>query len=886
MKKLLVLLTILLVAGSTNAQTYVFQNMDHTVADGFWDMANLYNNQGDATAKWDVTDVTTGQKEGAGCVQLDYKVGAGDGWGGYIVRTSIKPLPNNQVFDLSTGTHLTFWYKVVSPVVMTSPGAIVMEFKICDILNGAENRVFREVPVDFTDASGQWKQATVDFTMGTDKSISWAYQAQDGDREMAWDHVNGFEWAVVYVPGTGGSATNTPTASGTILLDGFSITGDHYPPPFVSFESMASQFGIDDMGWAGATDKGSVTLTDNSTDVVEGTTGSLQFDYTCNASQDWGGFVAFDLNVTPPDKFVERTALTVFIKNKTACTTSVPARAIVRVFLFEDDGEQWITKVPIDLTTTSDWTRYRLPLKQTAYSTNGDQYPPVGAFGLNPNGAKGNETFNQEKVNKIRIEVLAVGVGPDAGPKGEKLTGTLLFGMMQNSGYQVYDIVAPAAPANVSVVKGNYSNLISWSDVSNEGTEKYYVYASKSPITDINAKGVEQVAGGIARGVQVYEHLIRTPLTDKDVTYYYAVNAIDKAGNIGAVATTAGTTNTAKGIPTIYHGTVNFKADGDLSEWKAAGITPFKLYPSKGSAHIMNNFKVDNDADLSTDVYVALDNNYLYVAYDVTDDIVYADDDKYMSTGYSWALDACELELGLYNQQASQHTAYQRGSYPDYHIRFNKVRARQDHWTAEKDSLLLPGPDYYWQEKFPTGYTVEARVALDHLANWRKSNTMTRDTIGTLIDGMKIPFDIVLGDNDGKNSTDLGSNREGQISWSPFNNDNGWWGPQYWMYTWLGNTDVTDVKEEALPFTYTLSQNYPNPFNPTTQIKYSISKVGNVSLKIYDVLGRVVSDLVNQEQQPGNYSVRFDASKLASGVYFYRIESGSFVSVKKMMLVK
>ena len=403
MKKLLVLLTILLVAGTTKAQTYVFQNMDHSVADGFWDMANLYNNQGDATAKWDVTDVTTGQKEGAGCVQLDYRVGAGDGWGGYIVRTSIKPLPNDQVFDLSTGTHLTFWYKVVNPVVMTTPGAMVMEFKICDILNGGENRVYREVPVDLTDASGQWKQATVDFTMGTDKTISWFYQAQDGDREMAWDHVNGFEWAVVYVPQGGGSATNTPTASGTILLDGFSITGDHYTPPFISFQGMASQFGIDDMGWAGATDKGSVTLTDNSTDVVEGTTGSLQFDYTCNASQDWGGFVAFDLPVTPPDKFVERTALTVFIKNKTACATSVPARAIVRVFLFEDDGEQWITKVPINLTTTSDWTRYRLPLKQVAYSTNGDQYPPVGAFGLNPNGAKGNETFNQEKVNKIRI---------------------------------------------------------------------------------------------------------------------------------------------------------------------------------------------------------------------------------------------------------------------------------------------------------------------------------------------------------------------------------------------------------------------------------------------------------------------------------------------------
>lgn len=887
MKRLLVLLTILLVAGYAKAQTYVFQGFDNSVASGWWDMANLYNNQGDATAKWDVADVTTGQKEGAGCVQLNYTVGAGDGWGGYIVRTSIKPLPNGQVLDLSTGTNLTFWYKVTKPAVMSKPGAIVVEFKICDILNGAEDRVFREIPIDLTDASGQWKQGSVDFTMGTDKTISWAYQANDGDRELAWDHINGFEMAVVYVPSGGGSATSTPTATGTVLLDGFSITGNHYPPPFVSFASMASQFGIDDMGWAGATDKGSVTLTDNNTDKVDGTNGSLQFDYTCNASQDWGGFVAFDLPVTPPAKFIERTALTVFIKNKTACATSVPKRAIMRIFLFEDDGEQWITKVPITLTQTSDWARYRLPLKQTAYSSNGDQYPPVGAFGLNPNGAKGNQEFNQDKVNKIRIEILAVGVGPDAGPKGEKLTGTILFGIMQNSGFQVFDITPPAAPANLAVAKGNYSNLISWSDVANEGTEKYYVYASKSPITDVNAAGVELVGNAIVRGTQVYEHLLRSPQTDKSVTFYYAINAIDKAGNVGAFSKTAGITNTAKGVPTIYYGTVtNFKADGDLSDWKALNIKPWKLRLSDGSEHVMNGFTVKDDADLSADVYVAMDKNYLYAAFDVTDDIVYADDDKYMSSGTSWALDCGELEIGLYNQEKAQHTAYKRGKNPDYHIRFNKVRARSDHWTSEKDSLLLPGPDYYWQEKFPTGYIIEARVSLDHLANWRKSSTATKDTIGTILEGSKIPFDIVIADNDGLNSPDLWRNRKGQISWSPFNNDNGWWGPHFWMYTWLGNKELTGVKEEQVPFSYTLSQNYPNPFNPATQIKYSISKAGNVSLKIYDMLGREVSELVNQEQQPGNYSVRFDASKLASGVYFYRIESGSFVSVKKMMLIK
>ena len=887
MKKLSVLLLILFVAGLTKAQTYVFESLDKSVANGFWDMANLYSNQGDSKAKWDVTDVTTDKKEGSGALQLDYLCGAGDGWGGYIVRTSIKPLPNGQVYDLSTGTKLSFWYKVTKPAVMTKPGAMVFEFKICDIVDGKENRVFREMPIDLTDASGTWKKVEVDFTMGTDKTISWAYQAQDGDREMAWDHVNGFEWAVVYVPKDGGSATNTPTASGTVLIDGFSVTGDHYAPPLLTFAKQASAFTTT---WSSGT--GGFTLKDEATDIVEGTTGSLKADYTCDASEDWGGVTGFEIPVTAPAKFVERTALTLFVKNAKACVTTVPKRAVLRIYMFEgNDGEQWVTKVPIDLTKVSDWTRYRLPLKQGVNggydgNTNSDQYPPVGTWARNPNGPKTDDVFNQEKVSKIKIEVLAIGAGgADKGPKGEKLVGTLLFSMLQNSGFQVYDITPPAAPAGVSVVKGTYSNLISWKDVSNEGTEKYNVYASKTAFTNVNAAGVEVVASNIARGTQVLEHLIRTPKTDKDVTYYYAVNAIDKAGNVGAVAFTAAVTNKAKGIPTISMvAPPNWKADGALTEW--TGYTPWKLKPSDGSAHIMTGFTVTNDADCSADVYVAISGGYLYCAFNVTDDIVYADDDKYMSSGYNWALDACDLEFGLYNQQAKQHTAYQRGKYPDYHLRFNKVRAREDHWTAEKDSLLLPGVNYYWKEKFPTGYVVEAKVSLSDLANLRKSSTAVKDTIPTLKEGFKIPFDICVMDNDGKNGADLGANREGQISWSPFNNDNGWSDPSKLMYTWLGETDVVGIQDKSVPYTYELSQNYPNPFNPTTQIRYSVAQMGTVSLRIFDVLGRQVAELVNKQQDAGNYTVNFDASRYASGVYFYRLESGSFTSVKKMLLVK
>ena len=100
---------------------------------------------------------------------------------------------------------------------------------------------------------------------------------------------------------------------------------------------------------------------------------------------------------------------------------------------------------------------------------------------------------------------------------------------------------------------------------------------------------------------------------------------------------------------------------------------------------------------------------------------------------------------------------------------------------------------------------------------------------------------------------------------------------------------TVEVREPIQPpvFTYNLEQNYPNPFNPTTNIRYSIRDAGLVTLKVYDLLGREVATLVNQVQQPGNYQVTFDASRLtSSGMYIYRLQSGSFTRTMKMLLVK
>lgn len=90
----------------------------------------------------------------------------------------------------------------------------------------------------------------------------------------------------------------------------------------------------------------------------------------------------------------------------------------------------------------------------------------------------------------------------------------------------------------------------------------------------------------------------------------------------------------------------------------------------------------------------------------------------------------------------------------------------------------------------------------------------------------------------------------------------------------------------GVPQTYTLSQNYPNPFNPATKINFGIPAQGLVTLKIYDMLGREVTSLVNEVRPAGYYSVDFNAANLSSGVYFYKLESNNFVDVKKMILIK
>jgi hypothetical protein len=115
--------------------------------------------------------------------------------------------------------------------------------------------------------------------------------------------------------------------------------------------------------------------------------------------------------------------------------------------------------------------------------------------------------------------------------------------------------------------------------------------------------------------------------------------------------------------------------------------------------------------------------------------------------------------------------------------------------------------------------------------------------------------------------------------------------------TWTFDYLAVPREPCSLPLDYALNQNYPNPFNPSTAISYQLLAISSVKLTVCDMLGREVSTLVDELKQPGTYTVTWDASKVPSGMYFYRLQAhlrpfefggqaGGFVETKKMILLK
>lgn len=880
MKKLFVFLFVLMFVGLSQAQ-WVFESFDNAVgpvagATGplFADVATLNTNfyANGLTAFMDLTNDPE-HMEGTGSMKINYRVEARDGWGGYCVRTNyhdfdVTQLPN---IDLSTGTHLKLRYKVLTPADTSQDGTVFMEIKLAEIDEAGNRDLWlHHMALNPFDASGTWQEVTIPLERNNDNTLGFNLQFGGGDGELQLDKVRGLEMSVVYI--TAGGTVNTPFATGALLLDKFELVGNRYNP-FQTFDNAATGvFSVDDMSWAGPSGKSSVALSNNTTDFVEGT-GSMQLDYTVNASQSWGGYLNMrDTTWVFPDSFTNRTALVLYVKNVNPLTGTTPERVTCRFFLMENStgaNEDWVIEVPINFEEAGEWTRYYLALKQDTVWTDSagkTRFPQTG-FAQTWWSITGDNIFNQGSITGYKIEFSAG--GNDYGPQGETFTGRILFDVLQQSGFKFDDTQAPEAPV-VNVIPSSYTNLVTWLDVPGETGESYSVYYSLNPITDVEADGVELLQSAIGHATQVYEHVLRSANIDRERIYYYAVTCKDFAGNIGPAGAFGPATNNAKGVTTVsIHPPTTFVADGDLSEW--AGINAFVMSTATQSAFVPANYIVDNDADLSAEVKVSLDNNYLYVMMDVTDDVF-----NHPLDINPWERDEPDLYIGLYNLTKT-HVAYGTGATADYQIRFDLDRVRMDGAT-DCDSLLFAGADYYMAGKFPSGYIIEAKISLADLATKRNFGQTSTDTISWKV-ADRVPFTIGINDNDG-------AGRVGMIFYYPQPTEQAYQNVSAWGYTWIDD-EVTGVNDNPnLVNTFDLKQNYPNPFNPSTKIQYSIAEPGLVSIKVFDILGRQIADLVNEQQSAGSYTVDFNAQNLSAGVYFYRIDSGTFQASRKMILLK
>jgi len=438
------------------------------------------------------------------------------------------------------------------------------------------------------------------------------------------------------------------------------------------------------------------------------------------------------------------------------------------------------------------------------------------------------------------------------------------------------DLVAPSPPAVLTVSDDPAYpniNLIVWQDSEGETGETYDVFFSSQAITDLTDENVLPLVQNIEEGECVVAHHIFYPAEAGERTYYYAISCTDAAGNVSETFTVSEPfTNMGKKRGIISYGAPeNFVVDGYFDEWEE--ITPFEIDPENG---LVVSGVVESVDDYSALCYIAIDNENLYIGFDVVDD---AFTWQSSNTVEWWNDESIEFFIGLYGiiGSVSHHNYWGREDEPDYRIVFRPEQLNIDAWPYA-DSIMAGTENYYFESGGSRDYFIETKIPLAMLSGIAGDNTFTP------VKGMKIPLEIQCNDADVVNGgtvarVQLGANTDADPWWS---------NPDMWTFTWIGLPDWLGVEDgnSDVVLKYSLQENYPNPFNPTTTINYSIPKTGDVTLCVYNTLGQRVKTIVNAEQTAGRYSVHFDASNLASGIYFYQINADKFSKIKKMVLIK
>lgn len=481
----------------------------------------------------------------------------------------------------------------------------------------------------------------------------------------------------------------------------------------------------------------------------------------------------------------------------------------------------------------------------------------------------------------IKDPTLAGTVGVQLYQADGTYKGDILFDNLTIVG--IPEPIAPVStPMLTAVVKSrpllginssyDYASF-AWED-NKLGTETYNIYASATPITDIKAAGVTKIVGDIPHGMGKYGY---RPWTADGATktYYFAITAFDGVketalldqGKVGPLTLTTSKAFTLKYVKDFGKKFVLDGLDDEFAAYKADMIIP------EGGNYEADTTKkwTASNTDMNFKVTMLIDDKYLYISADVTDD-----DLRDAPAQQAWEGDALEFYWGFYDASNlyTPHAKNYENSKGDWRFGFN---ALGNTTLAGGASTTIKGVESTVYPKFTgDGYIIESRIELDSLAANGKFQ---------MVPNMLMPFRIDANDWDPTKGDTQRSLIVQAGSGAPDTDEN-WKRPDSWAYLKLSDFTTGVEDKSSLPSVYALYNNYPNPFNPSTVIKFDLPKASNVTLKIYDVIGREVQTLVNKDMAAGTHMVDFNASRLSSGIYFYKIEAGNFVQTKKMILIK
>jgi len=858
MKKQLLAVLILALTCSFVSGQYVFDDFeaapadtnywawyDYVVADDTTSYGGHYQISGAADADTGfiiMTYVTNPVFNGTGAMQIDYSVHNAESWGGYSKFEHWNP-DTNATYDWSAYDSVSFRY--YNSTAQTLTDRVSLRFCLHDVSDSPNgNATYTNLEVEYyysflyvLDSAPGWNEIKMpieagDYWGGEGFNLTgWAGISGNGNLDK--DKIKGFTFEFS-ISGAG----DGDFSAGTIVFDELVLTG--------SQSQLVNSPGFEDGGdpndndlpigwgvWQAAWDGWGAL-----THIVTQTGGANRGDHWLEMSAEVGnGYAVAFQGAAGQANAGEEWVLGAYIKD-VAGNANDTSNAALKLEAFDTAGTNIGAWEVLQIGVTSNW----------GYFTT-SQIMPTGT----------------DSVNAVLVVTKWDNDGVEATYGFDDV-------VLYNTGE--VDLIAPDCPSSLLVAASTNLNIVSWIDVPDEVGETYSLYASPTPITDLTAADVEVVATGIGEDLLSAVHYLYYPLVDASVDWYYAMTCTDAAYNVSTCfeATTAATSNTAKGIATAsLSPPSNFVADGDLSEWYASGIMPFEIMPSTDFT-VVGGFTDDND--LTATVFMAFDNDYLYVAIDVIDDVYWFD-----ATGNWWDQDGFDFFFGLYDQRSGVHSGYTRGVEPDYKIYMTEEVLQLDNPT-NTEIYTTDSTNYHFEELGGADYVIETKISLDLLASKGDDSRFIPTR------GMKIPLELYFHDSDCP-----GDCPGGNLGISPFDTDLGWQSPSQWIYTWIGDTThvtvgIDDMDGPVVAREFSLAQNYPNPFNPVTNIDYTLGTAGKVDVKIFNLLGAEIVHLVNAYQPAGAYSVQWDAANVSSGVYFYQLKSDNFTTTKKMVLMK